>query len=169
MLAAGVGGQSERLAAGEGRRQRSRALPRRELRSRRSHRSKKTRPLPLAASPPTMAAPPHGWGLPQKCAFCELQVYTRMDATLKELTSLVKEVYPEARWKGTRFNFAVVFTDLKRPGYRVKQIGSTMSGGKGTYDSLPLPLQKFQMGDYLDMAITPAHRALPPLDRMRPH
>jgi len=41
-----------------------------------------------------------------------------MDATLKELTSLVKEVYPEARKKGTHFNFAIVFTDLKRPGYR---------------------------------------------------
>lgn len=43
---------------------------------------------------------------------------SRMDATLKELTSLVKEVYPEARKKGTHFNFAIVFTDLKRPGYR---------------------------------------------------
>lgn len=41
-----------------------------------------------------------------------------MDATLKELTSLVKEVYPEARKKGTHFNFAIVFTDIKRPGYR---------------------------------------------------
>uniref|UniRef100_A0A8V0XRN1 Histone deacetylase complex subunit SAP18 n=1 Tax=Gallus gallus TaxID=9031 RepID=A0A8V0XRN1_CHICK len=48
----------------------------------------------------------------------ELQIYTWMDATLKELTSLVKEVYPEARKKGTHFNFAIVFTDLKRPGYR---------------------------------------------------
>ncbi|XP_066169148.1 histone deacetylase complex subunit SAP18 isoform X2 [Sylvia atricapilla] len=47
----------------------------------------------------------------------ELQIYTWMDATLKELTSLVKEVYPEARKKGTHFNFAIVFTDLKRPGY----------------------------------------------------
>jgi len=47
-----------------------------------------------------------------------LFVSSRMDATLKELTSLVKEVYPEARKKGTHFNFAIVFTDLKRPGYR---------------------------------------------------
>lgn len=44
--------------------------------------------------------------------------FSRMDATLKELTSLVKEVYPEARKKGTHFNFAIVYTDLKRPGYR---------------------------------------------------
>ena len=46
----------------------------------------------------------------------ELQIYTWMDATLKELTSLVK-VYPEARKKGTQFNFAIVFTDPKRPAY----------------------------------------------------
>lgn len=47
----------------------------------------------------------------------ELQTCTWMDATLKELASLVKEVYPEARKKGTHFNFAIVFTDVKRPGY----------------------------------------------------
>nr|XP_048291378.1 histone deacetylase complex subunit SAP18-like [Myodes glareolus] len=76
----------------------------------------------------------------------ELQIYTWMDATLKELTSLVKEVYPEARKKGTHFNFAIVFMDLKRPGYRVKEIGSTMSGRKGTDDSRTLQSQKFQTG-----------------------
>lgn len=99
----------------------------------------------------------------------ELQIYTWMDATLKELTSLVKEVYPEARKKGTHFNFAIVFTDLKRPGYRVKEIGSTMSGRKGTDDSMTLQSQKFQIGDYLDIAITPPNRAPPTSGRMRPY
>ncbi|KAG6925062.1 Sin3A associated protein 18, partial [Chelydra serpentina] len=99
----------------------------------------------------------------------ELQIYTWMDATLKELTSLVKEVYPEARKKGTHFNFAIVFTELKRPGYRVKEIGSTMSGRKGTDDSMTLQSQKFQIGDYLDIAITPPNRAPPPSGRMRPY
>ncbi|XP_054534809.1 histone deacetylase complex subunit SAP18-like [Pan troglodytes] len=98
----------------------------------------------------------------------ELQIYAWMDATLKELTSLVKEVYPEARKKGTLFNFAVVFTDVKRPGYRVKEVGSTKSGRKGTDDSMTLPSQKFQV-DYLDIAITPPHRAPPPSGHMRPH
>ncbi|XP_006904877.1 histone deacetylase complex subunit SAP18 [Pteropus alecto] len=93
----------------------------------------------------------------------------RMDATLKELTSLVKEVYPEARKKGTHFNFAIVFTDIKRPGYRVKEIGSTMSGRKGTDDAMTLQSQKFQIGDYLDIAITPPNRAPPPSGRMRPY
>uniref|UniRef100_A0A8C0QBU9 Histone deacetylase complex subunit SAP18 n=1 Tax=Canis lupus familiaris TaxID=9615 RepID=A0A8C0QBU9_CANLF len=99
----------------------------------------------------------------------ELQIYTWMDATLKELTSLVKEVYPEARKKGTHFNFAIVFTDPKRPGYRVKEIGSTMSGMKGTDDSMTLQSQKFQIGDYLDIAITPPNQAPPPSGRMRPY
>ncbi|XP_043430900.1 histone deacetylase complex subunit SAP18 isoform X1 [Prionailurus bengalensis] len=99
----------------------------------------------------------------------ELQIYTWMDATLKELTSLVKEVYPEARKKGTHFNFAIVFTDPKRPGYRVKEIGSTVSGRKGTDDSMTLQSQKFQIGDYLDIAITPPNRAPPPSGRMRPY
>ena len=98
----------------------------------------------------------------------ELQIYTWMDATLKESTSLVK-VYPEARKKATHFNFAIVFTDLKRPGYRVKEIGSTMSGRKGTDDSMTLQSQKFQIGDYLDIAITPPNRAPPTSGRMRPY
>ncbi|EHB07986.1 Histone deacetylase complex subunit SAP18 [Heterocephalus glaber] len=87
--------------------------------------------------------------------FSELQIYTWMDATLKELTSLVKEVYPQARKKGTHFNFAIVFMDLKRPGYLVKKIGSTMSGRKGMDDSMTLQSQKFQIGDDLDIVITP--------------
>ncbi|KAL1783567.1 histone deacetylase complex subunit SAP18 [Sigmodon hispidus] len=98
----------------------------------------------------------------------ELQIYTWMDATLKELTSLVKEVYPEARKKGTHFNFAIVFMDLKRPGYRVKEISSTMSGRKDTDDSMTVQSQKFQIGDYLDIVITPPKPA-PPSGRLRPY
>lgn len=42
-----------------------------------------------------------------------------MDATLKELTSLVKEVYPEARKKGTHFSFAIVYPDPRGKAYRL--------------------------------------------------
>uniref|UniRef100_A0A4W5RRT9 Histone deacetylase complex subunit SAP18 n=1 Tax=Hucho hucho TaxID=62062 RepID=A0A4W5RRT9_9TELE len=51
----------------------------------------------------------------------ELQIYTWMDASLKELTSLVKEVYPEARKKGTHFGFAIVYPEPKRNSYRLCQ------------------------------------------------
>lgn len=123
----------------------------------------------------------------------------RMDATLKELTSLVKEVYPEARKKGTHFSFNIVYPDPRGkvyrlvsyfnnagciheadylctvfidmhlfPLYRLKDIGSTVSGRKGTDDSLTLQSQRFQIGDYLDIAITPPNRAPPLSTRMRP-
>uniref|UniRef100_A0A2K5IA10 Histone deacetylase complex subunit SAP18 n=1 Tax=Colobus angolensis palliatus TaxID=336983 RepID=A0A2K5IA10_COLAP len=82
--------------------------------------------------------------------FSQGNIYVWMDATLKELTNLVKEVYPEARKKGTHFNFAIVFTDVERLGHRVKEVGSTMSG-------------------YLDIAITPPHRAPPPSGHTRPY
>ncbi|NWQ84860.1 SAP18 deacetylase, partial [Columbina picui] len=55
------------------------------------------------------------------------------------------------------------------PARRVKEIGSTMSGRKGTDDSMTLQSQKFQIGDYLDIAITPPNRAPPPSSRMRPY
>ncbi|CAM9194809.1 histone deacetylase complex subunit SAP18-like [Petromyzon marinus] len=84
----------------------------------------------------------------------ELQIYTWLDATLRELTGLVKEVNPETRRKGTHFSFAIVYPDPKRQGYRVKEIGSTVSGRKGPYDSMTLSSQKFQIGDFLDVAIT---------------
>lgn len=99
----------------------------------------------------------------------ELQIYTWTDATLKELTSLVKEVYPDARKKGTHFSFAIVYPDLKTRVYRVKNIGNTVSGQKGTDDSMTLKSQKFQIGDYLDIAITAPNRAPPIMGRMRPY
>ncbi|XP_049503308.1 histone deacetylase complex subunit SAP18 isoform X2 [Panthera uncia] len=152
----------------------SRALPRRKLRRSRRNRSigRKYGTCPLLLRVFTTNNGRHHrmdefsrGNVPSS----ELQIYTWMDATLKELTSLVKEVYPEARKKGTHFNFAIVFTDPKRPGYRVKEIGSTMSGRKGTDDSMTLQSQKFQIGDYLDIAITPPNRAPPPSGRMRPY
>ena len=66
----------------------------------------------------------------------------RMDATLKELTSLVKEVNPEARRKGTFFDFAQVFPEvggrMGGVGFRMREIGSTCSGQKGQDDAKTL-------------------------------
>lgn len=77
-----------------------------------------------------------------------------MDATLKELTSLVKEVNPDARRKGTIFDFAVVYPDARSPAYRMRDIGTTCSGHKGADDTASLQTKGFQIGDYLDIAIT---------------
>ncbi|XP_071819537.1 histone deacetylase complex subunit SAP18-like [Apostichopus japonicus] len=84
----------------------------------------------------------------------ELQIYTWLDASLKELSSLVKEVNPEARRRGTYFDFASVYPSPRAPGYRLKEIGMTCSGRKGPDDNVSLASKKFQIGDYLDIAIT---------------
>lgn len=80
-------------------------------------------------------------------------VVFRKDATLKELMSLVKEVNPDARRKGTVFGFAIVFPDNRRGGFILKEIGSTTAGLKGPDDQITLESKKFQIGDFIDVAI----------------
>lgn len=81
-------------------------------------------------------------------------MYTWMDATLKELTILVKEVNQDARKPGTRFDFALVFPDLRTPMYRMREIGSTINGRKEPDDNKTLAQSRFQIGDFLDVAIS---------------
>ena len=83
----------------------------------------------------------------------EVQIYTWMDATLKELTALVKEVNPDSRKPGTRFDFALVYPDLRAPVYRIREIGSTVNGRKEPIDLKTLAQSRFQIGDFLDVAI----------------
>ena len=90
----------------------------------------------------------------------ELQIYTWMDATLKELSGLVKEVNQEARKKGTTFEFRLVYPDPRAPVMRFREIGGTTCGIKGPDDNKSLANARFQIGDYLDISIiTPATRA----------
>ncbi|KAF7495483.1 Histone deacetylase complex subunit SAP18 [Sarcoptes scabiei] len=84
----------------------------------------------------------------------EVQIYTWMDATLKELAGLIKEVNTEARRPGTRFNFALVFPDIRNPTYRMREIGSTINGRKDSDDSKTLAQSRFQIGDFLSVAIS---------------
>ena len=57
-----------------------------------------------------------------------------MDATLREITTLIRDVNPETRRKGTYFDFALVFPE-SRPGvYRMREIGVTCSGSRGADD-----------------------------------
>lgn len=86
----------------------------------------------------------------------------RMDATLKELTSLVKEVNVDARKKGTYFDFAIVYPDPRTAAYRMREIGTTCAGRKGTDDAVSLASKRFQIGDYIDIAITPPRPGGPP-------
>jgi len=86
----------------------------------------------------------------------ELQIYTWLDATLKELTRLITEVYPTTKTKGTSFNFMVVWPNPRSPGFGMKEIGTTTIGSKGPDDNSTLQSKKFVIGDYLDVAINVA-------------
>lgn len=97
----------------------------------------------------------------------ELQIYTWMDATLRELTTLVRDVNPETRRKGTYFDFAIVSPDRSSM-YRMREIGVTCSGQKGADDTKTLGHAKFTIGDYMDINITPPNR-MPPPRRPRPY
>lgn len=65
----------------------------------------------------------------------ELQIYTWLDASLKELTQLIRDVNPETRKKGTYFDFALVFPDNRSGSYRMREIGVTCSGQRGADDN----------------------------------
>ncbi|KAL0626373.1 Histone deacetylase complex subunit SAP18 [Plecturocebus cupreus] len=67
------------------------------------------------------------------------------------------------------FSRGNVQSNVKIPGYRVKEVGSIISGRKGTDDSMTLQLQKFQIGDYLDIAIIPPNGSPLPSGHMRPY
>lgn len=84
----------------------------------------------------------------------ELQIYTWLDATLKELTRLITEVYPNTKTKGTEFNFSVVWPNPRSAGFRMKEIGRTTIGTKGPDDNATLQSKKFVIGDYLDVAVS---------------
>ncbi|KAK3923046.1 Histone deacetylase complex subunit SAP18 [Frankliniella fusca] len=97
----------------------------------------------------------------------ESQIYTWMDATLREITSLMKEVNPDARKKGTVFDFSLVAPNMG-PGpvsFRMRHIGTTTSCVKGADDNKTLANCRFQIGDYMDISITSPMRA--PMDRER--
>ncbi|KER26131.1 Sin3 associated polypeptide p18 [Opisthorchis viverrini] len=86
----------------------------------------------------------------------ELQVYTWLDATLRELASLVKQVNPESRKRGTTFDFALVTPDSRSPVYRMREIGVVCAGSPSDTDRIMLRDCQFIIGDMIDVAITPA-------------
>ncbi|KAI5647323.1 hypothetical protein M9H77_33328 [Catharanthus roseus] len=85
----------------------------------------------------------------------EVQIYTWLDATLRELTDLVKEVAPEARRRDAMLSFAFVYPD-KFGRFVVREVGKTFSqpnGRRPDHGSKALGDLNFQIGDYLDVAI----------------
>lgn len=69
-----------------------------------------------------------------KCCLC----FTRMDATLRELTGLIKEVNIESRVRGTTFDFVLVSPEYNSPRFTSFEIGTTIAGNRSPDDSKTL-------------------------------
>merc|ERR1712138_13252 len=82
----------------------------------------------------------------------EVQIYTWPDATLRELTTLIKEVNDASRRRDARISFALVYPD-KRGEPVVRQIGRVMSSKRTDDDAKALRDHGFQVGDFLDVAV----------------
>ncbi|KAM3184123.1 hypothetical protein ACTXT7_009018 [Hymenolepis weldensis] len=85
----------------------------------------------------------------------ELRAYTWLDATLLELSDLIKSVHTDAQKAGTVFEFATVSPDPDKPFYRMRNIGSICSGFPADSDKIMLKDCTFRIGDMLDVSITP--------------
>jgi len=69
-----------------------------------------------------------------------------MDASLRELSGLVKEVNPDAKKKGTTLHFALITPEPgNRPNanLRARDLGATISGHKGPDDGKTLAQLKY--------------------------
>merc|ERR1711907_424370 len=86
----------------------------------------------------------------------EVQIYTWPDATLRELTTLIKEVNDASRRRDARISFALVYPD-KRGEPVVRQIGRVLSSKRTDEDAKSLRDHGFQCGDFLDVAVFVHH------------
>ncbi|KAK9840666.1 hypothetical protein WJX81_008397 [Elliptochloris bilobata] len=82
----------------------------------------------------------------------EVQVYTWMDATLRELTELIQEVQPAARRQQARLEFALIYPD-RRGRNVLREVGQTSATRRGPDDEKTLRDLNFQTGDFMDVAI----------------
>jgi histone deacetylase complex subunit SAP18 len=86
----------------------------------------------------------------------ELYIYTWMDASLRELTILIKDSIDILRKReGCALNFSFIFPDSKGKLQR-KEIGTVYTNKKSYDESKTLQQLKYTIGDYIDISIGPA-------------
>lgn len=78
----------------------------------------------------------------------------RQDATLKELTGLIKEVHEESRRNDATFVFRHVYFDVSSGNVVFRDIGLVNNDKPGKYDLHSLFSLKIIAGDFIDVAIT---------------
>lgn len=87
----------------------------------------------------------------------------RKDATLKELSGLIKEVFDDSKRKDARFSFKSYFQTNYNGRWQTKSLGTVYNGRPTRDDEVSLMETKFQPGDIIDVAIfLPAAGIAPP-------
>ncbi len=82
----------------------------------------------------------------------ELHIYTWMDASLRELTMLIRDSVDFAKKKDANLNYSFIFPDSKGK-YQRKEIGNVHMYKKGQDDTKTLHQLKFTVGDFIDISI----------------
>jgi histone deacetylase complex subunit SAP18 len=89
---------------------------------------------------------PEDFESPHKLPEDELQIYTWHDATLREITDLVRDVKESARGRGAKLVFSLVYPD-SRGRMNIRDVGVTFSSGRRTPDEhRRLDQLRFQIG-----------------------
>ncbi len=82
----------------------------------------------------------------------ELHIYTWLDASLRELTMLIRDSVDFAKRKDAILNYSFIFPDSKGK-YQRKEIGNINMYKKGQDDNKTLQQLRFSVGDYIDISI----------------
>ena len=85
----------------------------------------------------------------------ELHIYTWMDASLRELTMLIRDSVDFTKRKDAILNFSFIFPDSKGKLQR-KEIGNVHMYKKFPDDNKTLQQLRFTIGDYIDISIKTA-------------
>mmetsp|Transcript_28461 Transcript_28461/g.71482 ORF Transcript_28461/g.71482 Transcript_28461/m.71482 type:complete len:147 (-) Transcript_28461:308-748(-) len=87
----------------------------------------------------------------------DVQIYTWFDASVRELTALIKEVCPEARERNAALNFAFVYP-TRRGVMVVRPVARSFSRRKSADDAKTLQELRFEVGDFLAVSVFPEGR-----------
>jgi histone deacetylase complex subunit SAP18 len=82
----------------------------------------------------------------------ELHIYTWIDATLRELTMLIKDAIDCIKRKDTVLAFSIIYSDSKGKLQR-KEVGNVNITRKGPDDNKTLQELRLTIGDYIDINI----------------
>lgn len=86
--------------------------------------------------------------------FQEIIIYTWPDATLEELSELIREALPESRG-AVKLIFSQVFPNFDG-NFQMRKLGQIFDGVE-TDNNKTLASLNFEIGDYLDISILPKH------------